>query len=188
MTNYLTKDLLPVKTERLLLRLPEVEEVDPVIRYVNENRDHLSAWEPLRSEDYYTPEFWTNELRRRQNDFYTGEGVSLAVFPRDFYRGPVIGMINFSKFMYGVFQACFLGYSVHYKYQGQGIMYEALEASVDFVFKSFHVHRIMANYMPRNERSGKLLRKLGFVVEGYARDYLQIAGKWEDHILTSKIR
>ncbi|MGH9831222.1 MAG: GNAT family N-acetyltransferase, partial [Blastocatellia bacterium] len=36
-----------------------------------------------------------------------------------------------------------------------------------------------------NSRSGKLLRRLNFVVEGYARDYLCIAGKWEDHIMTS---
>jgi ribosomal-protein-alanine N-acetyltransferase len=43
----------------------------------------------------------------------------------------------------------------------------------------------MANYMPANERSGKLLKRLGFTVEGYARDYLFIAGAWQDHVLTS---
>lgn len=45
----------------------------------------------------------------------------------------------------------------------------------------------MANYMPHNQRSGNLLRRLGFVVEGYARDYLLINGRWEDHIQTSLI-
>jgi ribosomal-protein-alanine N-acetyltransferase len=39
--------------------------------------------------------------------------------------------------------------------------------------------------MPRNQRSGNLLKRLGFVVEGYARDYLLINDRWEDHILTS---
>ena len=43
----------------------------------------------------------------------------------------------------------------------------------------------MANYMPTNEASGKVLKRLGFTVEGYARDYLCLNGKWEDHILTS---
>jgi ribosomal-protein-alanine N-acetyltransferase len=42
----------------------------------------------------------------------------------------------------------------------------------------------MATYQPANERSGKLLKNLGFVVEGYARDYLRINGQWRDHILT----
>jgi ribosomal-protein-alanine N-acetyltransferase len=45
----------------------------------------------------------------------------------------------------------------------------------------------MANYMPHNRRSGNVLKRLGFVVEGYARDYLMINGKWEDHIFTSLI-
>jgi ribosomal-protein-alanine N-acetyltransferase len=39
--------------------------------------------------------------------------------------------------------------------------------------------------VPTNERSGRLLRRLGFVVEGYARDYLFIGGQFRDHVLTS---
>lgn len=46
----------------------------------------------------------------------------------------------------------------------------------------------MANYMPTNEQSGRLLRKLGFSVEGYARDYLLLQGTWKDHPLTSHYR
>jgi ribosomal-protein-alanine N-acetyltransferase len=43
----------------------------------------------------------------------------------------------------------------------------------------------MANYIPTNERSGLLLKRLGFAVEGYARDYLLINGQWRDHVLTA---
>jgi ribosomal-protein-alanine N-acetyltransferase len=64
-------------------------------------------------------------------------------------------------------------------------MRESLQASISYVFSELRLHRIMANYMPFNRRSGGLLRRLGFVVEGYARDYLQINGAWEDHVLTS---
>ena len=49
------------------------------------------------------------------------------------------------------------------------------------------MHRIIAAYLPHNQRSGKLLKQLGFVVEGYARDDLMINGQWQDHILTSLI-
>ena len=45
----------------------------------------------------------------------------------------------------------------------------------------------MANYLPHNERSARLFEGLGFEREGYARHYLQIAGQWEDHVLTAKI-
>ena len=65
-------------------------------------------------------------------------------------------------------------------------MTEAVNAVVEYGFKDKNLHRIMANYIPSNVRSGNLLRRLGFTVEGYARDYLYLNGKWEDHILTSK--
>ena len=43
----------------------------------------------------------------------------------------------------------------------------------------------MANYRPENDRSRKLLERLGFVREGLARDYLFIDGAWRDHVLTA---
>jgi ribosomal-protein-alanine N-acetyltransferase len=186
--SYIKKDLLPIETERLLLRLLEPEEAPLMVQYVTGNREHLGPWEPLRGEGYFQEETWTQELRNRQNQFFTGSGVRLVIFFKDLPKGPIIGVCNFTDIMRGVFQSCHLGYSTHYRYQGQGIMYEALAAACDFMLNVLKLHRVQANYIPRNERSGRLLRKLGFVVEGYARDYLKINGKWEDHILTSKIR
>ena len=43
----------------------------------------------------------------------------------------------------------------------------------------------MANYIPENERSGRLLARLGFTREGLAKDYLFIDGAWRDHVLTA---
>jgi len=45
----------------------------------------------------------------------------------------------------------------------------------------------MANHAPSNERSEKMLRRLGFEREGYAKAYLKIADKWEDMVLNSLI-
>jgi ribosomal-protein-alanine N-acetyltransferase len=64
-------------------------------------------------------------------------------------------------------------------------MFEALEASIKYVFEELGIHRIMANYMPINARSAKLLYRLGFIIEGYAKNYLLINDQWEDHILTA---
>ena len=36
--------------------------------------------------------------------------------------------------------------------------------------------------MPRNVRSMRIVKKLGFYDEGLANKYLRINGKWEDHI------
>lgn len=183
--SYNKNDLLPIETERLLMRLIEPEEAHLMVQYVTENREHLEPWEPVRSEHYFKIDTWDREIRARQAQFYGGSAVRLAIFFKDQPHGPVLGVCNFTDIMRGVFQACHLGYSTHHAYQGSGLMFEALRASCGFMFDVMKLHRIMANYIPRNERSGRLLRRLGFKVEGYAHDYLKINGKWEDHILTS---
>ena len=87
----------------------------------------------------------------------------------------------------GVFQACNLGYSIGARFEGQGYMTEMIAAVVDYALSTLGLHRVMANYMPENERSGVLLERLGFEREGLARRYLKIAGAWRDHILTAKV-
>ncbi|WP_374352311.1 GNAT family N-acetyltransferase, partial [Chitinimonas sp.] len=71
---------------------------------------------------------------------------------------------------------------------GRGLMQIALGLLLDWSFEHFNLHRVSANYLPDNHRSGRLLAKLGFEREGYARDYLLIDGLWRDHILTSLVR
>lgn len=48
------------------------------------------------------------------------------------------------------------------KWQGKGLMFEALSAAIRYMQRTQHIHRIMANYMPHNKRSGDLLARLGF--------------------------
>ena len=44
---------------------------------------------------------------------------------------------------------------------------------------------MQANYIPENHRSARLLQRLGFRVEGLARNYLFINGAWRDHVLAA---
>lgn len=78
-----------------------------------------------------------------------------------------------------------MGYSLAAAQQGKAYMSEALKLAIAYVFTQLNMHRIMAAYLPHHQRSAKLLKRLGFVVEGYACDYLTIDGRWQDHILTS---
>ena len=74
------KDLLPIKTERLLLRLLEPDEAHLITAYVNENREHLRPWEPSRSEGYYNTEFWQTEIKKIHNEFFLGQSFRLAIY------------------------------------------------------------------------------------------------------------
>ena len=66
-------------------------------------------------------------------------------------------------------------------------MSKLCQAALKYAFNELELNRVMANYMPGNERSGNLLKKLGFSEEGLAKKYLKINGRWEDHVLTSLV-
>ncbi|MBV9211587.1 MAG: GNAT family N-acetyltransferase [Acidobacteria bacterium] len=180
-----TRELPYIETERLLLTIPTPEAAPRMLAFALENREHLTRWQPPEPAGYDTEKFWRDYLTASQNDFKAGRSMKLVLFERAQPDGAVVGECNFNNFIRGPFQACFLGYKIDYRAEGRGLMREALAAAIAYAFEELRLHRIMANYLPINERSGRLLRRLGFTVEGYARDYLLIGGEWRDHVLTS---
>ncbi|MCB9639549.1 MAG: ribosomal protein S5-alanine N-acetyltransferase [Myxococcales bacterium] len=174
-----------LKTQRTWIEILPEKDAQLLLDYYTENQDHLGPWEPLRSPGHFTLENWQKTQRYAKSCFEAGTDYRFAALLPD--RSEVIGVCNFSSVVRGVFQACYLGYSIAKKYEGQGLMQEILQATTEYMFHTVGLHRIMANYIPANKRSAHVLHKLGFEQEGYARRYLQIAGNWEDHILTSKI-
>lgn len=101
--------------------------------------------------------------------------------------GEIVGDCNFTNIVRGPFQACHLGFSLAKRFEGQGLMREALTSAITYIFDEVGLHRIMANFRPENIRSERLLKRLGFEREGMARSYLRINGVWADHVLTSLI-
>ncbi len=175
-------DKFPViETERLVLMLPDETAAQQMVSFVTENREHLARWEPLHSEEYFTQNYWREQLEVARKEFLAERSLKFVLF----HDGQIIGGCNFTNIVRRAFQACYLGYSIDHRFEGKGLMYEAVKSAIDYVFNEMKLHRIMANYIPTNERSGNLLKKLGFTVEGYARDYLLINGRWQDHIMTS---
>ena len=173
-----------ISAGRTVVRLAEEGEANEVVRFYLSNREHLRPWDPERPEYFFTEAFWRSQLRQNLNHHAADSALRLFVYLAD---DPlrVIGNISLSNITRGVAQSCTVGYSLDASYEGQGLMREALRGVIDYAFSALRLHRIEANYMPHNRRSGALLRRLGFVVEGYSRDYIQIAGHWEDHVRTA---
>jgi ribosomal-protein-alanine N-acetyltransferase len=175
-----------IETERLVLRLGEAGDADAIARYFTENRAHLAPSRPIVGEEFYTAPFWRAQADAHLAELREGRSVRLFVFPRS-EPARVIGNVNFTQIFRHPAHYCVMGYGLDREHVGRGMMSEAVGAAVEYMFREQRIHRVMANYVPRNERSGSLLRRLGFTVEGYARDYLLLNGRWEDHILTSRI-
>jgi len=175
-----------ITSDRLLLRLAIKDDIPQIINYFTENKTYLTPFYPQWNENFFTEEYWQIQLEIDLQEFVNFISLKLFIFIES-EPTTIIGNINFRNIILGAAQFCSVGYSIAEAEQSKGYMTEALNAAIEYVFKELNLHRIMANYMPHNQRSGNLLKRLGFFVEGYARDYLLINGQWQDHILTSLI-
>ena len=169
--------------ERVRLRLATADDIPQIIAFYQVNAAHFETVASPKPASFYTPQFWLAKVKASQTDFKSDRSCNLFIF--DLSDINILGFINLFGFIRGAFHACILGYGLAQSAQGKGLMSEALSLAIHYAFTKLNLHRIMANYNPTNERSGRLLRRLGFVVEGYAQNYLLVHGKWQDHVLTS---
>lgn len=153
--------------------------------YYAVNEAHFEPWAPRVPAGHYSISAWRKRLADREDEFR--QGSSVHFIGTDAEESHVIGSCSLSNIVRGVFQSCHMGYSVSSRYEGQGYMRKIVAHTIEYAFNEMNLHRIMANHMPNNSRSESLLKSLGFEREGYARDYLMIAGRWEDHVLNSLI-
>ncbi|KOO03563.1 ribosomal protein S5-alanine N-acetyltransferase [Vibrio nereis] len=171
--------------EDIILRTAEPMDGKLISDYFIANREHLREWEPVREEAFFTESGWTQKLIKLNELHKMGLGYYMIITESE--TGQMLGTISFSNISRFPFYACNVGYSLGKEAQGRGVMTRALQMAVNYMFSIQNLHRIMAGYMPRNKRSEAVLHRVGFVKEGFAKDYLLINGRWEDHNLTSLI-
>jgi [ribosomal protein S5]-alanine N-acetyltransferase len=173
-------------TARLAIASIGPEHIDALLAYHRTNEKHLEKWEPARPPDFYTRAYWSSYVAVVQQDALAGRAHRFVATLRGSRQ--IIASVNVTNIVRGVFECAILGYSVDEKHQGRGYGKEAIGEIVSWCFTSLGLHRVEANYQPGNDRSGRLLKALGFVEEGFAKDYLYIDGAWRDHVLTAKVR
>jgi ribosomal-protein-alanine N-acetyltransferase len=173
-----------IATERVTLTPVTQSDIAALVDYQLENRAHLAPWEPLWPDSCFSSSETGVRVEAAQQAAVAGSALSLVI---RFHEGELIGRCSFTNLVRGPFQACHLGFSIARRFEGKGLMREALIAATNFMFEREGLHRIMANFRPENIRSERLLTSIGFRREGFARSYLQINGRWADHVLTSMI-
>jgi [ribosomal protein S5]-alanine N-acetyltransferase len=177
-----------LETARLVLRLAHPGMEAEMARFFAENfKGHLDRWSPPPPDGLDTVAHWEPRLARTVEEFAAGSAARFVLLARGSADGPVLGTANYTNVVRGAFHACHLGYQIARSHEGQGLMHEALVATNAWAFREWKLHRIMANHIPHNTRSGRLLERLGFRREGLAKDYLYIDGGWKDHVLTALV-
>ena len=179
------KSPVELETPRLRLTMLSPSAAEKQLAYQLENRAHLQPWAPPAPPGFYTVDFWGWRLEENRSEYLDDRSCRLQMLDATESTEPVIGLISLTQYCRGPHQSATLGYSIDHRFQGRGLMQEGLRAVIQFAFGRLAFHRLSANYMPVNERSGRVLRKLGFVIEGYARDYLYLNGAWRDHVLSA---
>ena len=160
-----------LETGRLVLR--RMLKSDSADMYEYARRQDVTEyllWEPHASEQYTRRYLSYLQSRYRAGDFY-----DWALVLRD--SGKMIGTCGFTRFMLDA-NAAEIGYVLNPDWWGKGIAPEAARAALRFGFRELGLHRIEAHYMTGNDRSRRVMEKIGMRFEGVFRESMFVKGKY----------
>ena len=175
-----------IETDRLSLRLPEIGDHVAWSLLRRNGEAFLRPWEPTWAPDHFTRRSFRNRVYWAWRAREEGKALALFLIRRDDKR--LIGAITLDNIRRGPSQSAQVGYWVGPEHARQGYMREALGALAAHAFGEMDLSRVEAACLPENAASRGLLEGLDFAYEGRALAYLQIDGRWRDHVLYARLR
>jgi len=172
---------MPIRGDGVYLRPAELRDFFAWSQLREQSREFLTPWEPVWPSDDLTQQSFRFRVRRHTEEMARDESYSFLVFRQD--DDALLGGLSFGYVRRGVSQSASLGYWMGAPYAGKGYMTRAVRAACVYGFEKQGLHRIEAACLPTNEPSRRLLERVGFRHEGFARAYLNINGQWRDHLL-----
>lgn len=175
-----------LQTERLTLRPPTHADFRPWAALRQESRDFLVPWEPTWAPEHLSRKAFTNRVYWAQRSISAGSALPLFLIRRT--DQTLLGAITLDHIKRGPAQSGTTGYWIGEQFARQGFMREAISAVVHYAFTSLDLSRIEAGCLPENTPSRNLLEQCGYKYEGVAQSYLQINGRWRNHVLYANLR
>jgi ribosomal-protein-alanine N-acetyltransferase len=184
MLTWFPRDDTPVLTgKRVTLRGPRLSDYEEWRDLRKASREFLKPYEPRWTEADLSQRVFAARVRRGWREARAGTDYSFLIFDHQQQGEPLVGGVTLSNVRRRAAQFANLGYWMGQHYAGRGLMTEAVTQVIDYAFETLGLHRIHAAFLPGNIASRRVLEKNGFQEEGYAENYLQIDGKWADHVL-----
>ncbi len=175
-----------IETERLTLRAPVHGDYRAWAALRAASQDFLTPWEPTWAPDHLTRKSFTNRVYWASRSIAAGTALPLFLIRRE--DQALLGAITLDNIRRGPSQAGTTGYWIGAPFARQGYMREALEAVVHYAFNDLDLSRLEAGCLPENAASRGVLEKVGYKYEGVAQSYLQINGRWRNHVLYANLR
>jgi ribosomal-protein-alanine N-acetyltransferase len=144
-------------------------------------REWLVPWEPRPASGPATPEdrpSFSVRCAARERERQIGSGYGFGIF----VEGRFAGEVTLSSIQRGPFQNASIGYWVDRALAGNSLAPESVLLLLRFAFEELGLHRVEIAIVPRNRPSRRVVEKLGLREEGVALRYLEIDGRWEDHV------
>jgi [ribosomal protein S5]-alanine N-acetyltransferase len=180
-----SEPLPTVDGDGVYLRAPQMSDYSEWTTLREASRAFLTPWEPTWPSDDLSRSAFRRRLRRYAEDQRADTSYAFFLFRKA--DDALVGGLTLANIRRGVAQAGSLGYWIGEPFARRGLMTGALQGLVPFAFGSLRLHRLEAACIPSNAASIRLLEKMGFAREGYAREYLCINGLWQDHLLFARL-
>lgn len=175
-----------IETERLTLRLPVHGDYRAWVSLREASREFLTPWEPNWAVDHLSRKGFTNRVYWAKRSAKAGNSLPFFMIRRE--DQALVGALTLDNIRRGPSQAGTTGYWVGSRFARQGFMREALEALVHHAFTKLDLSRIEAGCLPENMASRGVLEQVGYKYEGVAQSYIQINGRWRNHVLYAALR
>jgi [ribosomal protein S5]-alanine N-acetyltransferase len=144
------------------------------------NRAFLAPWFPVKDDAYYTAEGQRKIIGAELDAHARGTVMPLVILDSD---GRLIGRIHINGITRGAFQSASIGYWVSESRGGKGLASAAVAEVIAIAFERLGLHRLQAETLLHNVGSQRVLLRNGFRPFAVAPAYLQIAGRWQDHVM-----
>ena len=175
-----------VETERMTLRLPEHGDWRQWSEVREASAEFLVKWEPVWSNDHLTRRAFTNRVYWAQRAEAQGQALPMLLVRRE--DNQLLGALTLDNIRRGPSQTGTYGYWIGQPFARQGYMREAILALTHHAFTRLDLSRLEAACLPENTPSRGVLESCGFKYEGVAQSYLQINGRWRNHVLYANLR
>ena len=175
-----------IETVRMTLRLPQHGDFRAWTALRDQSAPFLTPWEPVWAADHLSRKAFTNRIYWANRSTSQGTALPLLLIRRE--DAALLGAITLDNIRRGPSQAGTLGYWMGQAHARQGYMREAILSVVHHAFTVMDLSRVEAACLPENAASRGVLEKCSFKYEGVAQSYLQIAGRWRNHVLYANLR
>ena len=164
-----------LRTERLLLRPFQFGDVDDVVAM-----EGLPTWDESRPAPYTRRHAEEMIARNVLDSWETRVGFAMVM------DGRVVGAVGMT--VHPDNATAEIGYSLAEEHWGAGLTTEATRCAISWAFREYSLAKIFAKADVRNERSLRVMEKVGMTREGVSRSDTVIRGVRTDMVSYSLLR